>query len=54
MVKRIHMGRAAEGGVTAANLAARGFERPEIILEGEFGVLDFFARDVVASLFAEN
>ena len=28
MVKRIHMGRAAEGGVTAANLAARGFEGP--------------------------
>ena len=45
MVKRIHMGRAAEGGVTAANLAARGFEGPEVILEGKYGVLDVFARD---------
>jgi 2-methylcitrate dehydratase PrpD len=45
MVKRIHMGRAAEGGVTAANLAARGFEGPEVILEGNYGVLDVFARD---------
>jgi 2-methylcitrate dehydratase PrpD len=45
MVKRIHMGRAAEGGVTAASLAARGFEGPEVILEGKFGVLDVFARD---------
>jgi 2-methylcitrate dehydratase PrpD len=45
MVKRIHMGRAAEGGVTAACLAARGFEGPEVILEGKFGVLDVYARD---------
>ncbi len=45
MVKRIHMGRAAEGGVTAANLAARGFEGPEVILEGNFGALEVFARD---------
>jgi 2-methylcitrate dehydratase PrpD len=50
MVKRIHMGRAAEGGVTAANLAARGFEGPEVILEGKFGVLDVYARDGDASL----
>src|ERR1700730_6898322 len=52
MVKRIHMGRAAEGGVTAANLAARGFEGPEVILEGKFGVLDVYARDGDASLMA--
>ena len=51
-VKRIHMGRAAEGGVTAANLAARGFEGPEVILEGKFGVLDVYARDGDASLIA--
>src|SRR4029077_8790247 len=52
MVKRIHMGRAAEGGVTAASLAARGFEGPEVILEGKFGVLDVYARDGDASLIA--
>jgi 2-methylcitrate dehydratase PrpD len=45
MVKRLHMGRAAEGGVTAANLAARGFEGPDVILEGKFGFLDVYARD---------
>jgi 2-methylcitrate dehydratase PrpD len=45
MVKRLHMGRASEGGVTAANLAARGFEGPDVILEGKFGFLDVYARD---------
>jgi 2-methylcitrate dehydratase PrpD len=45
MVKRLHMGRAAEGGVTAAYLAARGFEGPDVVLEGKFGYLDVYARD---------
>jgi 2-methylcitrate dehydratase PrpD len=45
MVKRLHMGRAAEGGVTAAYLAARGFEGPNVVLEGKFGYLDVYARD---------
>ena len=42
MVKRLHMGRAAEGGVTAAYLAARGFEGPDVLLEGKFGYLDVY------------
>lgn len=45
MVKRLHMGRAAEGGVTAAYLAERGFEGPDVLLEGKFGYLDVYARD---------
>jgi 2-methylcitrate dehydratase PrpD len=45
MVKRLHMGRAAEGGVTAAYLAGRGFEGPDVVLEGRFGFLDVYARD---------
>ena len=45
MVKRIHMGRTAEGGVTAAYLAERGFEGPDTVLEGKFGYLDVYARD---------
>jgi len=45
MVKRLHMGRAAEGGVTAAYLAGRGFEGPNVLLEGKFGYLDVYARD---------
>jgi 2-methylcitrate dehydratase PrpD len=37
MVKRLHLGKAAEGGVTAALLASRGFAGPESVLEGQFG-----------------
>lgn len=37
MVKRLHLGRAAEGGVLASLLAERGFTGPQTILEGEFG-----------------
>src|SRR5271170_183410 len=39
MVKRLHLGRAAEAGVTAARLAAHGFTGPDTVLEGEFGFL---------------
>lgn len=37
MVKRLHLGKAAAGGVTAALLASRGFAGPESVLEGKFG-----------------
>jgi 2-methylcitrate dehydratase PrpD len=37
MIKRLHLGKAAEGGVTAALLASRGFAGPESVLEGKFG-----------------
>jgi 2-methylcitrate dehydratase PrpD len=42
MVKRLHMGRAAESGVLAASLAADGFTGPASVLEGEFGYLQVF------------
>jgi 2-methylcitrate dehydratase PrpD len=42
MVKRLHLGRAAESGILAALLAARGYDAPRTILEGEFGVLQSF------------
>src|SRR5215212_6958344 len=45
MVKRLHLGRANESGVLAANLAARGFEGPHDILEGEFGFLNVFCNE---------
>lgn len=45
MVKRLHFGRAAEGGLLAANLAARGFTGPTTILEGECGFLKVFCDD---------
>ena len=42
MVKRLHLGRAAESGVLAASLAAEGFCAPASVLEGEFGFLRVF------------
>jgi 2-methylcitrate dehydratase PrpD len=44
MVKRLHAGRASEGGVLAARLAASGFEGPTTILEGKFGFFDAYTR----------
>jgi 2-methylcitrate dehydratase PrpD len=43
MVKRLHLGKAAEGGVTAALLASRGFDGPESVLEGKFGFCQTFS-----------
>jgi len=45
MVKRLHLGRAAESGVLAASLAADGFTGPTSVLEGEFGFLRVFCGD---------
>jgi 2-methylcitrate dehydratase PrpD len=42
MVKRLHLGRAAEAGVLAAQLAASGYEGPDTVLDGRFGVLEAF------------
>jgi 2-methylcitrate dehydratase PrpD len=45
MVKRFHMGRAAEGGVVAASLAADGFTGPTSVLEGKSGFLHAFCNE---------
>ena len=45
MVKRLHLGRAAESGVLAASLAAEGFTGPSSVLEGEFGFLRVFCNE---------
>ena len=45
MVKRLHLGRAAEGGVVAASLAAEGFTGPTTVLEEEGGFLRAFCPD---------
>ena len=42
MVKRLHFGRAAEGGVLAAGLAREGFDGPHDVLEGKAGFLRVF------------
>ncbi|MEX2449832.1 MAG: MmgE/PrpD family protein [Rhodospirillales bacterium] len=45
MVKRLHLGRAAESGVFAATLARDGFTGPSTILEGTFGFLNVYSRN---------
>jgi 2-methylcitrate dehydratase PrpD len=45
MVKRLHLGRAAESGVLAASLAEEGFTGPTTAIEGEFGFLRVLCRD---------
>jgi 2-methylcitrate dehydratase PrpD len=45
MVKRLHLGRAAESGVLAASLASDGFTGPSSVLEGKFGFLRVFCNE---------
>ncbi|HWP58155.1 MAG TPA: MmgE/PrpD family protein [Candidatus Acidoferrales bacterium] len=45
MIKRLHLGKAAEGGIAAASLARRGFAGPATVLEGEFGFCRSFSRE---------
>ena len=45
MVKRLHMGRACEAGISAARLAQGGFTGPETVLEGRCGYLEVFCRE---------
>ncbi len=45
MVKKLHLGRAAESGVLAASLASDGFTGPSTVLEGEAGYLHAFCND---------
>jgi 2-methylcitrate dehydratase PrpD len=45
MVKRLHLGRAAESGVLAASLAADGFTGPRTVLEGDAGFLKVFCTE---------
>lgn len=45
MVKRLHLGRAAEGGILAASLAQGGFDGPASVLDGPFGFLNVFCAE---------
>jgi 2-methylcitrate dehydratase PrpD len=45
MVKKLHLGRAAESGVLAASLAADGFTGPNTVLEGAGGWLHAFTSE---------
>jgi 2-methylcitrate dehydratase PrpD len=50
MVKRLHLGRAGESGITATQLASRGYEGPLAIFEGQFGVLDAYCPENAPAL----
>jgi 2-methylcitrate dehydratase PrpD len=54
MIKRLHLGRAAEAGVIAARLAQRGYEGPPTVLEGRFGVLEAFCKESDPSLLTKG
>lgn len=45
MVKRLHLGRAAEGAITATLLANKGFTGPTQVIEGRYGFLNVYCRD---------
>lgn len=45
LVKRLHLGRAAESGFLAAALARDGYTGPAAVLEGKYGALQTFCRD---------
>jgi 2-methylcitrate dehydratase PrpD len=49
MVKRLHLGRAAEGGFMAAILARDGYTGPSGVFEGKFGFLKVYCRDADAA-----
>jgi 2-methylcitrate dehydratase PrpD len=54
MIKRLHLGRAAENGVVAARLAQRGYEAPRSVLEGRYGVLEAFCDDCEPGLLTKG
>jgi 2-methylcitrate dehydratase PrpD len=54
MIKRLHLGRAAESGVMAARLAQRGYEGPSGVLEGRYGLLDAFCEETDPGLLTKN
>jgi 2-methylcitrate dehydratase PrpD len=48
MVKRMHLGRAAEGAVMAASFARDGFTGPSEVFEGKFGFFKVFCDEIDA------
>jgi 2-methylcitrate dehydratase PrpD len=54
LVKRLHLGRAAEGGFMAAALARDGYTGPAEVLEGKYGLLNTFCRDATPELMTKE
>ncbi len=53
-VKRLHLGRTAEGGFLAAALARDGYTGPAEVLEGKYGSLNTFCRDAEPALMTQG
>jgi 2-methylcitrate dehydratase PrpD len=54
MIKRLHLGRASESGVLAAQLAGAGYTGPETVLDGKFGFLEVYCREGSPGLFTAD
>jgi len=54
MVKRLHLGRSAEGGFMAAVLARDGYTGPAGVFDGTFGILNTFCRDADPARLVKN
>ncbi|CAG9208403.1 MmgE/PrpD family protein [Paraburkholderia sabiae] len=50
LVKRIHLGRAAQAGIVAVQLARSGFDGPSSVLEGRYGFLHAYCERSDVSL----
>lgn len=45
LVKRLHLGRAAQSGIVAVQLAQAGFDGPSTVLEGRYGFLNAYCKE---------
>lgn len=54
LVKRLHLGRAAESGFMAAVLARDGYTGPSQVLEGKYGLLNTFCKDASPELLTKD
>ncbi len=54
MIKRLHLGRASESGMLAAQLAGAGYTGPETVLDGKFGFLEVYCREGSPDLFTAD
>ena len=48
MVKRLHLGRGAEAGIRACQLARRGFSGPPFAIDGPFGLVEIYGGETAA------
>lgn len=54
MIKRLHSGRASEGGVLSALLAKNGFKGPSDIFEGKYGFCDVYSKNPKIEFIVQN